>query len=92
MTNFLDVQSLKQMPDGICFKLELVRRASPIRIPIAETAFADFCSGAADKLRRKGKDAKALYIVSGDKDLLSLERFESIEIVTAKEFCERYKL
>ena len=36
------------------------------------------------------KDAKALYIVSGDKDLLILEKFENIEIITAKEFCERY--
>lgn len=36
------------------------------------------------------KDAKALYIVSGDKDLLVLEKFENIEIITAKEFCERY--
>lgn len=36
------------------------------------------------------KDAKALYIVSGDKDLLVLEQFEDIEIITAKEFCERY--
>ena len=36
------------------------------------------------------KDAKALYIVSGDKDLLVLKKFEGIEIITAKEFCERY--
>lgn len=36
------------------------------------------------------KDAHALYIVSGDKDLLVLKQFESIQIVTAKEFCENY--
>lgn len=36
------------------------------------------------------KDADALYIVSGDKDLLVLEEFENIKIVTAKEFCEQY--
>ncbi len=36
------------------------------------------------------KDAKALYIVSGDKDLLVLEHFENIDIITAKEFCEQY--
>lgn len=36
------------------------------------------------------KDAKALYIVNGDKDLLVLEQFEDIEIITTKEFCERY--
>ena len=36
------------------------------------------------------KDADALYIVSGDRDLLVLEEFENIKIVTAKEFCEQY--
>ena len=43
-----------------------------------------------DKFLGCAKDAKALYIVSGDKDLLVLEKFEDIEIITAKEFCERY--
>lgn len=43
-----------------------------------------------DKFIACANDAKALYIVSGDKDLLVLERYKNIEIVTAKEFCERY--
>lgn len=43
-----------------------------------------------DKFLGCAKDAHALYIVSGDKDLLVLERFENIQIVTAKEFCEKY--
>lgn len=43
-----------------------------------------------DKFLGCAKDARALYIVSGDKDLLVLERYEEIEIITAKEFCERY--
>lgn len=43
-----------------------------------------------DKFLGCAKDARALYIVSGDKDLLVLGRFENIEIITAKEFCERY--
>ena len=43
-----------------------------------------------DKFLGCAKAAKALYIVSGDKDLLVLEKFEEIEIITAKEFCERY--
>ena len=34
--------------------------------------------------------AKALYIVSGDKDLLVLERYGDVEIITAKDFCEKY--
>lgn len=43
-----------------------------------------------DKFLECAKDAQALYIVSGDKDLLVLGQFENIEIVTAKAFCENY--
>lgn len=43
-----------------------------------------------DKFIGCAKDAHALYIVSGDKDLLALEQYENIQIVTAKEFCEKY--
>ena len=43
-----------------------------------------------DKFLGCAKDAKALYSVSGDKDLLVLEKFEDIEIITAKAFWERY--
>lgn len=35
---------------------------------------------------------RAIYVVSGDKDLLTVERYEEVEIVTAKEFYERYLL
>lgn len=45
-----------------------------------------------DKFLGCAKDARALYIVSGDKDLLILEQFEGIQIITAKEFCDRYLL
>ena len=43
-----------------------------------------------DKFLGCAKDANALYIVSGDKDLLVLKKFENIDIITAKEFCEHY--
>lgn len=43
-----------------------------------------------DKFLGCAKDAHALYIVSGDKDLLVVKQFEGIQIVTAKEFCETY--
>jgi putative PIN family toxin of toxin-antitoxin system len=43
-----------------------------------------------DKFLGCAKDARALYIVSGDKDLLVLKQFENIQIVTAREFCEKY--
>ena len=35
-------------------------------------------------------DAKAIYIVNGDKDLLTVKNYDAIEIVTAAEFYERY--
>jgi putative PIN family toxin of toxin-antitoxin system len=43
-----------------------------------------------DKFVNCAKDAHALYIVSGDKDLLVLQQYDNIQIITAKEFCERY--
>lgn len=43
-----------------------------------------------DKFINCAKDARALYIVSGDKDLLVLEQYENIQSITAKEFCEKY--
>lgn len=42
-----------------------------------------------DKFLECAKDAKALFIVNGDKDLLVLEKFENIEIITAREFCDK---
>ena len=35
-------------------------------------------------------DSKSYYIVSGDKDLLVLGKYENIEIITAAEFCRRF--
>ncbi len=34
-------------------------------------------------------DAKCLYIVSGDKDLLELGAYEDVEIITVAEFMDR---
>lgn len=45
-----------------------------------------------DKFISCACDARALYIVSGDKDLLVLERYKDIEMITAKDFCERFLL
>lgn len=42
-----------------------------------------------DKFISCAKDSQALYIVSGDKDLLVLEHYDNIQIMTAKEFCEK---
>lgn len=43
-----------------------------------------------DKFIECAVDAKAMYIVSGDRDLLDIEDFDGIEIITAAEFCQRY--
>ena len=43
-----------------------------------------------DKFIECAVDARALYIVSGDKDLLDIHDYEGIQIITAKEFCENY--
>ena len=43
-----------------------------------------------DKFIEFARDARAFYIVSGDKDLLVLEKYEDIQIITAREFCELY--
>lgn len=43
-----------------------------------------------DKFLGCAKDARALYIVSGDRDLLVISEYEGIRIVTAKEFYETY--
>lgn len=43
-----------------------------------------------NKFLECAKDSHALYIVSGDKDLLVIEQFENVQIVTAKDFCEKY--
>ncbi|MDI9551711.1 MAG: putative toxin-antitoxin system toxin component, PIN family [Bacteroidota bacterium] len=43
-----------------------------------------------DKFINCAKDSGSVYIVSGDKDLLVIETFEGIKIVTAAEFCAQY--
>ena len=43
-----------------------------------------------DKFLECAKDSHALYVVSGDKDLLVIEKYENIQIITAKDFCEKY--
>lgn len=43
-----------------------------------------------DKFINCAIDAKAIYIVSGDNDLLTIKNFAGIEIVTAREFYNKY--
>ena len=43
-----------------------------------------------DKFINCAIDAKAIYIVSGDDDLLTIKNFAGIEIVTARDFYDKY--
>ena len=43
-----------------------------------------------DKFISCALGAKAVFIVSGDKDLLDIGSYEGVDIVTAAEFCGRY--
>ena len=43
-----------------------------------------------DKFLEAAMDGKAIYIVSGDQDLLSIKNYQDVEILTPKEFVERY--
>lgn len=45
-----------------------------------------------NKFLECAKDSHALYIVSGDNDLLIIGQYENVQIVTAKEFCEKFLL
>ena len=43
-----------------------------------------------DKFIECAIDSKALYVVSGDKDLLDIVEFQNISIITAKDFYNLY--
>ena len=43
-----------------------------------------------DKFIECAIDSKSLYIVSGDKDLLDIEEYKNIKIITAKDFYNQY--
>jgi len=43
-----------------------------------------------DKFIECAIDARCIYVVSGDKDLLSLGRYKNVEIVTVNDFFEKH--
>ena len=43
-----------------------------------------------DKFLECAIDGKAVFIVSGDKDLLTIGSYNDVEIITAADFCNRY--
>lgn len=51
----------------------------------------DICRDCDDnKFLECAVEAKCLYIVSGDNDLLALKHFEDVEIVTVAEFFDQF--
>ena len=51
----------------------------------------DVCRDSDDnKFLECAAEAKCLYVVSGDNDLLALKQFEDIEIITVTEFFDRF--
>lgn len=60
---------------------EIIRRKSNIKISRDPDD---------DKFIECAIDGKALYIVSGDEDLLEIKKYGKIKIVTVKEFCEKF--
>ena len=73
----------------------------PVRIPITQIAAAckivipdkqfHICRDPDDdKFIDCAEAGKCIFIVSGDKDLLSLTKVENIEIITVSEFFKRY--
>ena len=64
------------------------RRAVNVIDAVAEV---DVCRDPDDnKFIACAVDAQAIFVVSGDKDLLAVEHYDEVEIVTAKDFYERY--
>ena len=43
-----------------------------------------------DKFIECAIDAGAIYIISGDKDLLDIGEYQNVQIITAQEFCQKY--
>jgi len=58
---------------------------------IEPTTHIEICRDPDDnKFLECAKDSCAIYIVSGDKDLLVINKYENIQIITAKDFCEKF--
>lgn len=66
----------------ILAKLEIIRVSSDIHVSRDPDD---------DKFISCAMDGKCLYIVSGDSDLLSIGKYEGIEILTVADFLDRMK-
>ena len=67
-------------------KLPLIAIVSAMKIIEQSSRIAVCRDPDDDKFIECADDAKCVYIVSGDKDLLSLKKYKDIEIVTVADF------
>ena len=67
-------------------KLPLIAIVSAMKIIEQSSRIAVCQDPDDDKFIECADDAKCVYIVSGDKDLLSLKKYKDIEIVTVADF------
>lgn len=84
------VQEMVERKQGHINKAILTPLIKAMEI-IESVSQIDICRDPDDnKFLECARDSHALYIVSGDKDLLVIEKYENIQIVTVKDFCEKY--
>lgn len=84
------VQEMIRRKQGHINKTILIPLIKAMEI-IESSSHIEICRDPDDnKFIECAKDSYAFYIVSGDKDLLVIKKYEHIQIMTAKDFCEKY--
>ncbi len=80
------IEELQDRYQGKSINIPLTAIVSAMNI-IAPTSHVDVCRDPDDnKFIECAYDAKCIYIVSGDKDLLSVKKYKNVKIVTVAEF------
>ena len=83
------IEELQDRYQGKSINIPLTAIVSAMNI-IAPTSHVDVCRDPDDnKFIECAYDAKCIYIVSGDKDLLSVKKYKNVKIVTVAEFLSR---
>ena len=80
------IESRKRKPDNNIFS-KFISNVEAVH----SSSHVDICRDPDDnKFLECAIDSSALYIVSGDKDLLTIKSFKGVQIIKAKDFCEKY--
>ena len=97
---FVTTEILEEYAETIDY-LKAKYSQKPVHIPLAQivsvcelinsTSDIKICRDPDDdKFINCAIDSKSLYVVSGDKDLLTLKKHKNIEIITVGDFLERF--